>query len=283
VIVERMLKIALLGSAWVMYLMLALSVVSIGAMLERFLYFRRCSGDIDALRRALHQALADDDLFEADRVLATSPTIEARVLRPALTWLEGGAEVMSDVVASELERARKELERGSNLLGTLGNNAPFIGLLGTVIGVIEAFHQLGDAGKNQGAMGGVMAGIAEALVATAVGLFVAIPAVVAYNVAQKKIADVESNVTSLAKLMCAIVKYRERQEAEAESEAESERRAPAPYLTAHLAAHQPAHQPARQAALRHPTPRPRAEAPEITVQELDERSFAAATAAEAEG
>ena len=97
--------------------------------------------------------------------------------------------MVSDVIESELETVRHELESGMTMLGTLGNNAPFIGLLGTVIGVIEAFHQLSDA-SNKGAMNNVMAGIAEALVATGVGLFVAIPAVVAYNIAQKKISDI---------------------------------------------------------------------------------------------
>ena len=80
---------------------------------------------------------------------------------------------MADAVDSELSRIKKELERGTNLLGTLGNNAPFIGLFGTVLGVIIAFSALGEAGQNSSQMGGVMKGIAEALVATGVGLFVA--------------------------------------------------------------------------------------------------------------
>jgi biopolymer transport protein ExbB/biopolymer transport protein TolQ len=88
------------------------------------------------------------------------------------------------------------------LLGTLGNNAPFIGLFGTVLGVIEAFQHLSE-GAGEAAMGSVMSGIAEALVATGVGIFVAIPAVVAYNVAQKKIADVEGDAQALAKLITA--------------------------------------------------------------------------------
>jgi biopolymer transport protein ExbB/biopolymer transport protein TolQ len=81
-----------------------------------------------------------------------------------------------------------------------------VGLLGTVLGVIIAFRALGDAGQNTSAMGGVMNGIAEALVATGVGLFVALPAVVAYNVIQKRIADVETNAVSLTKLLTAYVK-----------------------------------------------------------------------------
>jgi biopolymer transport protein ExbB/biopolymer transport protein TolQ len=92
-----------------------------------------------------------------------------------------------------------------SFLGTLGSNAPFIGLFGTVIGVIEAFHQLGE-GANKSAMGNVMSGIAEALVATGVGLFVAIPAVVACNMVQKRIASVESNVATITKQITASLK-----------------------------------------------------------------------------
>ena len=208
-IVERMLRIALLGSAWVMYLLLALSVVSVGAMLERWLFFRRHHDDIDSLGRRMHAALAADDLFEAESVLARSPSLEAGVLLKALRWIEGGPDVVVDVVASEVEAVRARLERGMNLLGTLGNNAPFVGLLGTVIGVIEAFNHLGS-GQDKAAMGNVMSGIAEALVATGVGLFVAIPAVVAYNVAQKKVADIESNVARLTRLLTAVIRFRER-------------------------------------------------------------------------
>jgi biopolymer transport protein ExbB/TolQ len=88
------------------------------------------------------------------------------------------------------------------LLGTLGNNAPFIGLFGTVIGVIVAFADLAE-GTSKVAMDKVMGGIAEALVATGVGLFVAIPAVVAYNIFQKKITDIEDNVSATSKRLCA--------------------------------------------------------------------------------
>jgi biopolymer transport protein ExbB/biopolymer transport protein TolQ len=75
-----------------------------------------------------------------------------------------------------------------------------------VLGVIIAFHALGAAGQNTSQMGSVMAGIAEALVATGVGLFVALPAVVAYNVIQKRIGEIESNALSFTKLMTAYVK-----------------------------------------------------------------------------
>ncbi len=92
-------------------------------------------------------------------------------------------------------------------LGTLGNNAPFIGLFGTVLGVIQAFHMLGNKSGDNAAMGNVMVGISEALIATGVGLVVAIPAVVAFNMAQKKIGEIEGNVASIGKQLLALLKY----------------------------------------------------------------------------
>jgi biopolymer transport protein ExbB/TolQ len=207
-LIQRLMKVALLGSEWVLYLLIGLSVVSITSMLERWFYFRKRSDDLDALRKKLVARLNDDDIEGAEKLLDKSPAVEARVVREALRWLPGGAEAMADAVDSELSRIKKELERGTNLLGTLGNNAPFIGLFGTVLGVIIAFSALGDAGQNTSQMGGVMKGIAESLIATGVGLFVAIPAVVAYNVVQKRISEIESGAVSLAKLTTAWAKSR---------------------------------------------------------------------------
>lgn len=211
-LVERLLRVALLGSTWVLYLLLALSVVSFAAMVERWVFFRRHREDEGVLRQRLAKALLDDDLDRAESVLARSPAFEAKVLAQAIGWRQGGPEAVADAVESELGRTKKELERGLTLLGTLGNNTPFVGLFGTVLGVIEAFHHLSD-GANKAAMGNVMSGIAEALIATGVGIFVAIPAVVAYNLASKKIADVESNTHSLAKLITAYLKTKDREEA----------------------------------------------------------------------
>lgn len=205
-LIERLLKVALLGSEWILYLLLALSVFSIATMFERWRFFSRNSGDGDKLRSKLGKLLDGDDLEGAAKVLDGSRTIEARVAREALRWAPSGPEAMSDAVDSELSRAKKELERGLNFLGTVGNNAPFVGLFGTVLGVIMAFSALGKGGQNSSAMGGVMSAIAEALVATGVGLFVALPAVVAYNVIQKRIGEVETDVQSLTKLISAYLK-----------------------------------------------------------------------------
>ncbi len=203
-IVKYLLQFAMLGSAWVMYLLLLLSVFSIGTMIERFIYFRKRGSDGAELGDELCDLLEAGEKEKAQKLLQNSKTVEAEVLRASLRWAVGGPETLQAAIDGEMTKRRRDLERGMNLLGTLGNNAPFIGLLGTVIGVIVAFADLGE-GTGKVAIGKVMSGIAEALVATGVGLFVAIPAVVAYNIFQKKIGDIEDNVASINRRLCAFV------------------------------------------------------------------------------
>jgi biopolymer transport protein ExbB/TolQ len=203
VIVKYLLKIAMLGSSWVMYLLILLSIFSIGAMVERWLFFRSRGGG-DEMGDELCRLLEEGERDKAYALLHGSHTIEADVLRASLRWAHGGPQALEAAIEGEMTKRRRELERGMTLLGTLGNNAPFIGLLGTVIGVIVAFADLAD-GQAKVQMDKVMGGIAEALVATGVGLFVAIPAVVAYNVFSKKVADIEDNVASVSKRLCAFV------------------------------------------------------------------------------
>jgi len=204
VIVKYLLKVAMLGSTWVMDLLLLLSVVSIGSMIERAVYFRQHARGGEALGDALVDLLENGDRAAADGLLLRHTSIEAEVLRASLRWASGGADALASGIEGELTRRRKDLERGMTLLGTLGNNAPFVGLLGTVIGVIVAFADLAQ-GSNKIQMDKVMGGIAEALIATGVGLFVAIPAVVAYNVFQKKITTIEDNIVSVSKRLCALL------------------------------------------------------------------------------
>ena len=205
-LIERLLKVALLGSSWILYLLLALSVVSISTMVERFLFFRRRAESRGDLHAQLAKFLDKDDLEGAAKLLDSRKSFEASIAREALRWADSGPEAMSDAVDSALGRAKKDLERGLNFLGTLGNNAPFVGLFGTVLGVIMAFSALGANGQNSSAMGSVMGAIAESLVATGVGLFVALPAVVAYNVIQKRIGEIETESLALTKLISAYLK-----------------------------------------------------------------------------
>ncbi len=211
-IVEELLKVALLGSAWVLYLLLVLSVLSLGLAAERAWFFsRNARSSGDSLRTALLTALRSGDLAAAEARLRASGSIEGQTVAAAFACADGGPAAFSAALDAELARSRHGLETGMNFLGTVGNNAPFIGLLGTVIGVIAAFQELGTAAARAGAMGNVMSGIAEALVATGVGLFVALPAVIAYNVFQKRIGDIEQDAIALGRLVVAALEAKDRQ------------------------------------------------------------------------
>jgi biopolymer transport protein ExbB len=190
---SRLLSFTSSGADWVLWLLLALSIGSVGVMIERAAFFlSRRARDADALARLL---LAGD-LAGAAGAVANRAGLEVEVVRAAAQHAAKGPGAVREVVASTIERARLEYERRLAFLGTLGNNAPFVGLFGTVLGIIRAFL---DLSKNPGAAGAgtVMVGISDALIATAVGLFVALPAVVAYNLFQRALRRATQRATSL--------------------------------------------------------------------------------------
>ena len=197
---QRLLAFTMLGAGWVLWLLVGLSVLSVTVMLERGLYFgqRRMSKRFPELLR-----LCQDGSLDKAAQLAAGDAMEAEVVRVAARVAGSGQEAVEKAVASTIDRRRLEYERWLFVLGTLGNNAPFIGLFGTVLGIIRAFA---DLAAHPGAAAGastVMAGISEALVATAVGLFVAIPAVLAYNIYQRLLKRVVGRSQSLGNAIAA--------------------------------------------------------------------------------
>jgi biopolymer transport protein ExbB len=118
-----------------------------------------------------------------------------------------GPDALEDLLAGRVERARLDYERRLIFLGTLGNNAPFIGLFGTVLGIIRAFADLA-AHPGAGGAATVMAGISEALVATAVGLFVALPAVVMFNLYSRWLRRSAQRATVLGHAVVAFLRSR---------------------------------------------------------------------------
>jgi biopolymer transport protein ExbB/TolQ len=191
----KLLGVTLSSAEWVLWVLVALSVLSIALMLERAVYFathRLPNSEALALQLARGE-------FEAVRgAVGTHKGMEAAVIREALASVAQGPETVEQVIASTVARERPQYERYLSFLGTLGNNAPFIGLFGTVLGIIKAFNDLGRSGAKGGAIQQtVMAGISEALVATAVGLAVAIPAVVAFNVFNRQLKTLTSRTNAL--------------------------------------------------------------------------------------
>jgi biopolymer transport protein ExbB len=206
-IVERSTDILLeVGAAPILFIMIALSVMSIAVMLERAWFFFVSSEDLGRLARKLEERLAAGDMVGARELTENSRSVEGAIVRAGLVSGERGAEAASEAMASATAIARLRLERRLSFLGTLGNNAPFVGLLGTVIGIIQAFHQLERAGLGGSASSEIMGAIAEALVATAIGLAVAIPAVAAFNYFQRRIRTTLGNAEALEHIVLSHLK-----------------------------------------------------------------------------
>ena len=177
----------------VLVLLVGLSVWSIAIIRDRTGALRGLqSGD----RAVLMQCLKDtgpEAQSKFEQALGRSTGLLAGTLRSAQTVVQqkGGTEQMDRSIRAYLQEERTQMEKGLTLLATIGSNAPFVGLFGTVLGIIQAFSALSGSGAGTGA-GEVMGGVSEALIATAVGIFVAIPAIVYFNILSRTIRELIS-------------------------------------------------------------------------------------------
>jgi len=197
----KLLRVTLSSAEWVLWLLLALSVASLAVMLERAVFFRA-----RRLRHAeeIGQRLSRGEVDALRQLLEGQDAFEARVLQRGLQALPQGPAVVEEVMAAAMAAERPRYERFLSFLGTLGSNAPFVGLFGTVLGIIKAFNDLGAVAiRGSAIQQTVMTGISEALVATAVGLAVAIPAVVAYNLFTRALKYRVSRAQALAHALVA--------------------------------------------------------------------------------
>lgn len=171
-----------LGAAWVMWLLIGLSVLSVGVMIERVIFFM--THQLGPVREEVREKLKTGDLAGAVSAVGDKRGLEAEVVRQGVKAAAQGPESVEKVVEETIVIERLRYERWLSYLGTLGNNAPFIGLFGTVLGIVSAFAALAQnaqSGSMTSGSSNIMDGISEALVATAVGLLVALPAVAAFN------------------------------------------------------------------------------------------------------
>ena len=196
---EAMLSFALLGAEWVLWLLVLLSVLCIAVSIERAIFLLRDGSSRAGLSAAMDAFLRGGSDDEFARTLDGLSGFEARVLTAGLSVRDRGTEAAEQAMAGVATAEKLRMERGLTVLATVGSNAPFLGLFGTVLGIIQAFADL--ASSNAEASEAVMSGISEALVATAVGLLVAIPAVVLYNVFARWVKGRMGRVESLAQLV----------------------------------------------------------------------------------
>ncbi len=202
---ERFLAIAQVGDQFILWLLIGLSILSIAFILERFFALRSISVQSQKIREKVKVALASQNYEVVEDLGKDVSTLEGRAMSYGLKHVkESGSKGLEELFNSIVLIEKPELEKYLNFMATLGSNAPYIGLLGTVMGIMKAFHDLSissDAGQQT-----VMAGISAALVATAAGLFVAIPAVLAYNYFSKQAKGIIQNLDIVKELCISIAK-----------------------------------------------------------------------------
>jgi len=192
---ELFKKLALMGDVWVLWLLMVASVVSLGVILERWWHYRKSKVDFPRFLDQLADLFEKRDDSGALKLASETTGVEGRVALAGLSHRHKGPASVEEAMTSRLVLERSQLEKNLIVLGTLGNNAPFVGLFGTVLGIIKAFNDLAVTGQS--GIGVVMAGISSALIATAFGILVAIPAVAANNAFLTRLKRVGANAQSL--------------------------------------------------------------------------------------
>ena len=203
-LVQTILELPLFETAWVLWLLIGLSLLSIAVMIERGIFYRARAVDVDAIKAELARHLDRGDLDAAAALLKKHDSLETNAVLAGLRAHHKGPESVEDLISGALGREKARYEKRLAILATLASNAPYIGLFGTVLGIIRAFRDLAE--NMSEASQAVMAGIGEALVATAIGLVVAIPAVIAYNAFKARVKASVTDCELLARVVLADLK-----------------------------------------------------------------------------
>lgn len=195
---DQFLRLALNGSEWVLWLLVAISVGTAAVMVERWITYR----GVSRRESQMAEVVAGGGSYRWDLIRKTAGKLDApgaRLLGRVLRARSERADNLELILDSANTAEKVKLERNLGFLGTVGANAPFIGLLGTVLEILRVFNLLGEQGVTSAAdTSSIMTGISEALVATGVGLLVAIPATVAYNAYLKRVGGLLSQARETA-------------------------------------------------------------------------------------
>lgn len=201
---DKFFMIAQIGHEATLWILILLSILSVAFIIERYLALSQVEKKSAAMSKQIHETLQSNSLKEIETLSRDKDSLEGRGLSYGLRHVkEHGAKGLEEIFNSYAQIERPELEKRLGFLATVGSNAPFIGLLGTVFGIMDAFRGLAT---GQGEIQAVLIGISQALVATAAGLLVAIPAVVAYNFFQKKVKRVFQSLDGTRDLCVAYAK-----------------------------------------------------------------------------
>lgn len=169
-----------------MYILLLFSIISVTIIIERCIYYRKRSKmKREHFMADIIKELKKSNLKGALEICENTDTPFSSVVHSGLNLHGHNEVVVSNTMEREVTVETTRLERFTSIVGTIGSTAVYIGLFGTVLGIIRAFHDISKSGS--GGINIVISGISEALVCTAAGLCVAVPAVIAYNYFVKKV------------------------------------------------------------------------------------------------
>ena len=194
----------------VVIIMAFMSIWSLTIMIQKFFQFQRSQSETRKFAPQFSRAIQEENLDQAISLAEKNKKSHvSRVLGEALAEVKPLLRDRATITAADINSAERaverqmlivlsEFKRGTGLLATVGSTAPFVGLLGTTMGIVNAFTGM-SAGGASGGLAGISAGIAEALITTAFGLLVAIPAVWAYNYFTTKIENLTIEMTVSSK------------------------------------------------------------------------------------
>ena len=196
----------------------AASIVALAILIERLWRFRGVDRDTRDLTRQTVEALVRRDLAAARKLCDDSSAPVAEIYLEAMRWKNIAVEDLERVLATSRQEAASDLKRGLWVVGTIGSLAPYVGLFGTVVGIIRAFRDMATHGA--GGFEVVAAGISEALVATGAGLFVAITALLFFNYLQVRVGAISSTYARSCERFVQALLYVESASAEADERLE---------------------------------------------------------------
>jgi biopolymer transport protein ExbB/TolQ len=195
-------------SSSTLLVLLICSVVALTVILERWWIMGRNAIDANWLIKRLRRFIVEGRFSDAVAFLAKQKGSVALIFKEGIQKRTLSRPDMEDFLANIISEENIKLEKRLGILGTLGSMTPFIGLLGTVLGIVRAFHDL--AAASGGGPSVVAAGIAEALVATAGGLVVAIPALMFFNYFTNKVKVINANMEMAGRSLILILYATER-------------------------------------------------------------------------
>ncbi len=203
---EQLFSIAHYADQAVLWILIGLSVVSLGIILERLFFLNSIHKDSKEVLEKIELALKENRLSEIKELAKNTNSVMGKAATYALIHIEeSGEKGLEEIFNTFSITLRPKMEKFLSFLGTIGSNAPYIGLLGTVLGIMKAFHDMTHATSDAGQKV-VMAGISLALVATASGLAVAIPSVMFYNYFNKKVQSIFDALNAVRELCLAYAK-----------------------------------------------------------------------------